>query len=61
MPVKHPKVAVLLAAYNGMQWIEGREHRESKFKAEMAEDVAALLATLSAKIKGTFQTIHYKY
>jgi rhamnosyltransferase len=22
MPVKHPKVAVLLAAYNGMQWIE---------------------------------------
>ncbi|CAI8959291.1 glycosyltransferase [Pseudomonas sp. IT-P395] len=22
MPVKHPKIAVLLAAYNGMQWIE---------------------------------------
>ncbi|VVN02931.1 glycosyltransferase [Pseudomonas fluorescens] len=22
MPVKHPRVAVLLAAYNGMQWIE---------------------------------------
>ncbi|RON95722.1 glycosyl transferase [Pseudomonas fluorescens] len=22
MPVKHPKIAVLLAAYNGMQWVE---------------------------------------
>lgn len=24
MSVKHPKIAVLLAAYNGMQWIEGQ-------------------------------------
>jgi rhamnosyltransferase len=60
MPVKHPKVVVLLAAYNGMQWIEDREHQESKFMAEMAEDVAALLVTLPAKIKGTFQAIHFE-
>jgi len=33
-----------------------REHQESKFMAEMADDVAALLATLPPKITGTFPT-----
>jgi len=33
-----------------------RDHQESKFMAEMADDVSALLATLPSKIKETFQT-----
>ncbi|MBB6158338.1 rhamnosyltransferase [Pseudomonas sp. JAI115] len=36
MPVKHPKVAVLLAAYNGMQWIE--------------EQVASILGQLAVDV-----------
>ncbi|MGY2258314.1 glycosyltransferase [Pseudomonas sp. SDO55104_S430] len=41
MSVKHPKVAVLLAAYNGMQWIE---EQLSSILAQSAVDVTVFIS-----------------
>ncbi|AMQ86324.1 MULTISPECIES: glycosyltransferase [Pseudomonas] len=41
MPVKHPKVAVLLAAYNGMQWIE---EQLASILAQLAVDVTIYIS-----------------
>jgi rhamnosyltransferase len=41
MPVKHPKVAVLLAAYNGMQWIE---EQLSSILGQSAVDVTVYIS-----------------
>ncbi|MEB0224708.1 glycosyltransferase [Pseudomonas sp. 10S4] len=41
MPVKHPKVAVLLAAYNGMQWIE---EQLASILAQSAVDITVFIS-----------------
>jgi len=41
MPVKHPKVAVLLAAYNGMQWIE---EQLASILGQQAVDVSVFIS-----------------
>ncbi len=49
MPVKHPKVAVLLAAYNGMQWIE---EQLASILAQSGVDVS-LYISIDPSIDGT--------
>ncbi|PAW51927.1 glycosyl transferase [Pseudomonas moraviensis] len=41
MPVKHPKIAVLLAAYNGMQWIE---EQISSILAQTGVDISLFIS-----------------
>jgi rhamnosyltransferase len=49
MPVKHPKVAVLLAAYNGMQWIE---EQLASVLAQSGVDVS-LYISIDPSVDGT--------